>query len=131
MGQARQRKQQLGDMYGTPEGSNHGLIFYKGFDQPTCDQIVLKRIKAAISAGQRVILMGTKAARPLAAAAGLTWLHERSDFLDPHSFAWDPEIAEKGGPLIPAHTYEGSVLILGAGCSQWLSSVLLTNAPAN
>ena len=131
MGQARRRKQQLGDMYGTPEGSNHKFIVYKGFDQPTCDQMVLKRIKAAISAGQRVILVGTKAARPLAAAAGLSWLHERPDLFEPYSFAWDPEIAEKGGPLIPAHTHEGSVLILGDGCSQWLSSVLLTNAPLN
>ena len=131
MGQARRRKQQLGGMYGTTEGSNHGLIFCKGFDQPTRDQMTLKRIKAAISAGQRVILWGTKAARPMAAAAGLTWLHDRSDLSEPYSFAWDPEIAEKGGPLPPAHTYKGSVLILGAGYIEWLSSALLTNAPAN
>lgn len=131
MGQAKRRKQQLGDIYGTPEGSNHRLIYYKGFDQPTCDQMTLKHIKATMSVGQRVIFMGTKADRPLAAAAGLTWLHERSDCLEPYSFAWDLEIAEKGGPLIPSYAYEGSLAIVGAGASEWLSSALLTNAPAN
>jgi hypothetical protein len=130
MGQAKRRKQQLGDLYGTPEWSNR-LIVYKGFDQPTCDQMTLKHIKATMSVGQRVIFMGTKADRPLAAAAGLTWLHDRSDCLDPYSFAWDPEIAENGGPLIPVHTHEGSLVIVGAGVSEWLSSALLTNAPAN
>lgn len=131
MGQAKRRKQQLGNLYGTPEGSNYKLITYKGFDQATCDQMTLKTIKAAISAGQRVILMGTKADRPLATAAGLIWLHERSDCLEPYSFAWDLEIAEKGGPLIPSYAYEGSLVIVGAGASEWLSSALLTNAPAN
>jgi hypothetical protein len=128
MGQARRRKQQLGDLYGTPKGSNRELISYKGFDQPTLDQMALKRIKAAISAGQRVILMGTKAARPLAAAAGLTWLHERSDCLEPYSFAWDPEIAEAGGPLIPEYAHEGSLVIVGAGADEWLSAALPANA---
>lgn len=131
MGQAKRRKQQLGDMYGTPEGSNHKFITYKGFDQATCDQMTLKTIKAAISAGQRVILMGTKADRPLATAAGLTWLHERPDCLEPYSFAWDLEIAENGGPSAPPFTHEGSLLIVGVGVSEWLPSALLTNVPAN
>jgi len=131
MGQAKRRKQQLGDLYGTPEGSNRELIFYKGFDQPTLDQMALKHIKAAISAGQRVILMGTKAARPLAAAAGLTWLHDRSDCLEPYSFAWDPEIAEAGGPLIPEYAHEGSLVIVGAGADEWLSAALPANAAAS
>jgi hypothetical protein len=131
MGQAKRRKQQLGNLYGTPEGSNHKLITYKGFDQATCDQMTLKIIKAAISVGQRVILMGTKADRPLATAAGLTWLHERPDCLEPYSFACDLEIAENGGPLAPPHTHEGSLLIIGAEASEWFSSALLTNVPAN
>jgi hypothetical protein len=130
MGQAKRRKQQLGNLYGTPEGLNHKLIAYKGFEQATCDQMTLKTIKAAISAGQRVILMGTKADRPLATAAGLTWLHERPDCLEPYSFAWDLEIAENGGPSVPPYTHKGSLLIVGAGASEWLSSALLTNVPA-
>lgn len=124
MGEAKRRRQQLGDLYGTPEGSNRRLIAYQGFDQTELDQKALARIRTAQAAGQRVLLMGTEAARPLAQAAGLPWLHEipAGDPIPP-SLAWDPQIAEAGGPMPPPGQSDGGIMVVGAGAAQWLAAV--------
>lgn len=122
MGQAKRRKQQLRDLYGTPEGSNRSLLAYQGSDQTDLDQKALKSIRDALSAGQPVTLIGTAAARPLAAAAGLPWLHELPDGeAIPKAVAWDPEVADAGGPLLPPDHSTGGVVVLGAGTSKWLT----------
>lgn len=123
MGQAKRRKQQLGPLYGTPEGSNRRLIAYQGFEQGELDQKALKRIQAAIAAGQPVTLIGTEAARPLAAAAGLPWLHELPEGEPlPQWLAWDPQIAEAGGQLVPAgHGHDG-IVVLGPGSGRWMAA---------
>lgn len=125
MGQAKRRRQQLGALYGTPEGSNRPLIAYQGFDQAELDQKALVRIRTAQAAGQPVTLIGTEAARPLAEAAGLPWLHEipAGDPI-PQSLAWDPQIAEAGGPLLPSGHGAGGIAVLGAGASQWMTAAL-------
>jgi hypothetical protein len=121
MGQAKQRKQQLGDLYGTPEGSNRKFVAYQGFDQQELDRKSLRRIQAAMAAGEPVTLIGTEAARPLAQAAGLPWLHELPQGEPiPQSLAWDPQIAEDGGPLLPPGHGAGGVAILGAGAARWM-----------
>ena len=122
MGQAKRRKQQLGDLYGTPKGSNRSLLAYQGFDQTDLDQKALKHIRSALSAGQPVTLIGTAAARPLAAAAGLPWLHELTDGeAIPKAVAWDPEVADAGGPLLPLDHSAGGLVLFGAGTSEWLT----------
>ncbi len=122
MGQAKRRKQQLGDRYGTPEGSNRPLIAYQGFDQVELDQKALRQIRAALAAARPIVLIGTKAARPLAAAAGLPWLHELPDGQAiPKAVAWDPEVAETGGPVLPPDHSAGGVVVVGAGSSEWLA----------
>lgn len=122
MGQAQRRKQQLGDLYGTPEGSNRPLNAYQGFDQAELDQKALQQIRAALASARPIVLIGTKAACPLAAAAGLPWLHELPDGQAvPKAVAWDPEIAEAGGPLLPPDHSAGGVVVMGAGSSEWLA----------
>jgi hypothetical protein len=125
MGESRRRKQQLGKLYGTPEGSNSRLFVYRDADQHKLDVEALRRIRAAQSAGHQVTLVGTSAAKPLAEAAGLPWLHEISA-VDPipASFAWDPVIAELGGPLLPDVDCGNRVVILGAGSTQWMAAAL-------
>jgi hypothetical protein len=123
MGQAKRRKQQLGAAYGTPEGSNRPLVVYQGFDQPELDRKSLAQIRAAQAAGQPVILMGTFESRPLAAAAGLPWLHELPPGEPlPRSLAWDPTIAERTGLMLPPGHGDGAVMVMGAGCGQWLKA---------
>jgi hypothetical protein len=125
MGQAKRRKQQLGALYGTPEGSNRRLIAYQGFDQGELDQQALKRIQAAMAQGEAVTLIGTEAARPLATAAGLPWLHELPEGEPvPQSVAWDPVIAEAGGPLLPPGHGTGGTVVMGAGSAQWLAAAI-------
>jgi hypothetical protein len=133
MGQAKRRKQQLGDLYGTPEGSNRPLVVLQGFDQDELDKKAMAGITIAQSMGQAVCLIGTEASRPLAAAAGLPWLHEIAEGQElPRSFAWDPEIAENGGPLIPSGHFDGGLIALGAGVCQWLTNALTTlESPAD
>lgn len=126
MGQAKARKQRLGSLYGTPEGSNRTPIVYQGFHQDELDQKGLKRIQAAMAKGESVILIGTEAARPLAAAAGLPWLHElTAGEHPPKSLAWDPAIAEAGGPLLPPGHGSGATIVMGAGSAQWIERGLL------
>lgn len=130
MGQAKRRKQQLGDLYGTPEGSNRPLVVYQGFSQNELDKKAMTTIAKAQRRGQAVCLIGTKASRPLAAAAGLPWLHEITEGQElPKSFAWDPEIAENGGPLVPAGHFNGGVTVLGAGFGQYLENAMTTTTP--
>jgi hypothetical protein len=125
MGQAKRRKAALGDAYGTPEGSNRSLIVYKGFVQTELDSKALSQIQAALAKGQHVTLVGTQAARPLAEAANLPWLHElpKGDPI-PESLAWDIELAANGGPMIQSNGLNGGLLILGAGSGQWLERAL-------
>jgi hypothetical protein len=125
MGQAKRRRQQLGALYGTPKGIHHPLVVYQNFDQVAMDQKALKFIRSAMAKGEPVILIGTEAARPLATAAGLPWLHELPDGNPlPQSLAWDPVIAEAGGPLLPPGHGSGGTLVMGAGSSQWLGRAL-------
>jgi hypothetical protein len=125
MGQAKRRKQKLGALYGTPEGSNQPLILYRGFNQQDCDRKALGRIQSAMAAGIPVILMGTADARPLAAAAGLPWLHEiLSGEPIPNALAWDPTIAEAGGPLLPPGHGQGGLFVMGAGSGEWLKAAI-------
>ena len=120
MGQAKRRKQQLGHLYGTTKGSNSQTV------QSRLDQVTLKHIQAQMTEGCHVVLIGTESARPLAAAAGLPWLHELPEGDPvPKSVAWDPAIAEAGGPLLPPHASDDGLLILGGGCFKWLESCLL------
>jgi hypothetical protein len=129
MGEAKRRRQALGSLYGTPEGSNRPLIAYKGFDQPELDRMALTRIRSALAAGQSVVLIGTEAARPLALAAGIPWLHEIPDGEPiPESVAWDPVIAEAGGPLLPSHHSEWALCVMGAGSTQWMANALTAAA---
>jgi hypothetical protein len=126
MGQAKLRRQQLGSLYGTPEGSNKKLKAYIGGDQHELDQKALKEINAAKGSGQPVILIGTEGARSLASAAGLAWLHEIPEGEPiPESFAWDPAIAEKTGIMPPSGHESGGVVILAAGATKWLEGFLL------
>jgi hypothetical protein len=124
MGQAKRRKAALGNAYGTPEGSNRPLIVYQGFVQTELDSKALPQIQAALAKGQHVTLVGTQAARPLAEAANLPWLHElpKGDPI-PESLAWDIELAANGGPMLP-NRLNGGLLILGAGSGQWLERAL-------
>jgi len=125
MGQAKRRKQQLGDLYGTPQGSNRQLIAYEGFEQEQLDQKALTQIQAALSAGQPVVLIGTASARPLATAAGLPWLHELPTGEPvPNAVAWDPAIAEEGGPLLPVGQFDGGLTVFSDGFTQWLEQAL-------
>ena len=125
MGQAKRRKAALGNAYGTPEGSNRSLIVYEGFIQRELDLKALQQIQAALAKGQHVTLVGTQAARPLAEAANLPWLHElpKGDPI-PESLAWDIELAANGGPMLQSDRSDGGLLILGAGSSQWLEQAL-------
>ena len=121
MGQAKRRKQQLGDLYGTPAGSKKALLVCQGASEEERLKKALVQIRAAQAAGKPVKLIGTAAACPLAEAAGLRWLHEipASDSI-PTSFAWDPMLAESGGPLMPeGHAVDG-VVVIGARASEWL-----------
>jgi hypothetical protein len=132
MGQAKRRKQQLGGLYGTPEGSNNPFVVYQGYDQNELDKKAAASIANAQRRGQAVCLIGTEASRPLAAAAGLPWLHEIAEGQElPRSFAWDPEIAENGGPLIPGGHFNGGVTVLGAGFGQYLTYALTTPTPGD
>lgn len=130
MGQARRRRHALGALYGTPEGSNRPLIAYQGTDQADLDQKALAQIRTAQATGQPITLIGTEAARPLAEAAGQPWLHEipAGDPI-PQSIAWDPQIAEAGGPLLPSGQGARGIAVLGAGASQWMTAALAGATP--
>lgn len=54
MGQAKRRRQQLGDLYGTPEGSNRPLVVYQGFDQDELDKKAIASIANALRRGQTI-----------------------------------------------------------------------------
>ena len=128
MGEARRRKRQLGELYGTPEGSNRGLVAYQGFSQEDLDQKSLAKIQAAKAAGQKVVLMATSSALPLAKAAGLPWLHELGEGQPiPRAIAYNPEIAEMGGPILDPSACKGAVLIFGAGVMEWLQKGTATS----
>ena len=131
MGQAKRRKEKLGDAYGTPEGSNRSLVAYKGFDQSEMDIRGQQVIRRAQAAGEPVVLIGTEAARPLATAVGLPWLHELPDGAPvPQQVAWDPIVAMAGGPAMPKPDPEGrGVVVLGAGTSRWLEQGLAARSP--
>lgn len=125
MGQAKRRREAIGELYGTPAGSNKPLIAFKGFTQNELDQKALERIQVARSAGQPVIVWGTRAAQSLVEAAGIAWLHElRPGEPIPREVAWDPTIAELGGPMLPPDHCTGGVLIIGAGLSEWMTQAL-------
>lgn len=130
MGEAKRRKQKIGELYGTPEGSNRPLIAYIGTDQGELDQKALGQIRSGQAAGQPVTLIGTEAARPLAKAAGLPWLHEiPAGAPIPLSLAWDPRIAELGGPMLPVNHGAGGLAVLAAGASEWIEAALTRTAP--
>jgi hypothetical protein len=116
MGQAKRRKQQLGPLYGTPKNSISQLAQYM------VEQMAIKNIKAAMAKNLPVVLIGRETSRPLAAAAGLPWLHElpENDPV-PQWVAWDPAIAEAGGPLLFPPVSDDRLLVLGFGMSEWLS----------
>lgn len=126
MGQAKRRKEKLGNAYGTPEGSNRPLIVFKGSDQTELDKLALSRIQQAKSVGDSVTLIGTEAARPLALAAGLPWLHELpANAPVPKQVAWDPMLAIAGGPVLPKrHREDCGLLVLGAGSTAYLEKAL-------
>lgn len=125
MGQAKIRKEQLGALYGAPK-DNSNFPAYDTPKQRKLDEKGLQMIRAALKAGQPVLLVGTAASRPLAKAAGLPWLHELPlGSSIPKSLAWDMEIAEQGGPVLPSgHTSPDTLLILGAGTAKWMKSYL-------
>lgn len=125
MGQAKRRKEQLGDLYGAPK-DNFSLPAYSTSKQRKLDEKGLQMIRSALKTGQPVLLVGTAASRPLAKAAGLPWLHELPLGTSiPNSLAWDLEIAEQGGPVLPSgHTTPDTLLILGAGTAKWIKSYL-------
>ena len=126
MGQAKQRREKLGALYGTPEGSNRKLIAYQGFDQADLDRRALIRIQSALAQGLPVLLIGTKDARPMAQAAGLPWVHELPTGQDlPKAVAWDPQIADNGGPLLPHGHFNGGVAVFGAGSVEWMEKAIL------
>jgi hypothetical protein len=116
MGQAKRRKQQLGPLYGTTESSISQLA------QKIVEQTAIKHIKAAMAKNLPVVLIGTEASRPLAAAAELPWLHELPEKDPvPQWVAWDPVIAEAGGPLLPPPICDDRLVVLGIGMSEWVS----------
>ena len=125
MGQAKRRKEQLGDLYGAPKGDS-SFPAYSTSKQRKLDEKGLQMIRSALKAGQPVLLVGTVASRPLAKAAGLPWLHELPlNTPIPKSLAWDMEIAEQGGPVLPSgHTTPDTLLILGAGTAKWMEGYL-------
>lgn len=121
MGQAKRRRQQLGPLYGTPEGSNQPRVSDKGASQSDLDQQALAKIRAAQASDVPVVLIGTAAARPLAAAAGLPWLHELpSNEPIPESLAWDPAIANAGGPFLPDGHAPDAITVLGPGSTEMI-----------
>jgi hypothetical protein len=123
MGQAKIRKQKLGALYGTPEGLNQPsrLIIYPGLKQKELDKKGIQQILAALKTGCSVVLTGTSAARPIAKATGLKWLHELSaDEVIPDSVAWDLEVASNGGPMLPAGYISNKFLVLGAGTAGFI-----------
>jgi hypothetical protein len=122
MGESKRRKQLLGDLYWTPEARNSRLVVIKGSVQEKNDAIALVRIKEAMSTGQPVTLIGSALARPLAAAAGIQWLHEIPIWEPvPSCIAWDPELAAQGGPMIPAYRDHG-IVVLGAGAAEFIET---------
>ncbi len=125
MGQAKRRRERLGPLYGTKDESNHPLVCYQGFEQSELDQRALRRIKKAKNMGRPVVLFGTKDARALAAAADLPWLHELPEGAPlPRWYAWDPEIAEAGGPMPDPTAHPGGLLVMGAGSGNWMTKAL-------
>ena len=83
------------------------------------DHEVLERIQSARAAGHPVVLVGGKAARPLAEAAQLRWLHELAPGSPvPPAVAWDVEIAAAGGPCLGSTR---PVVVLGPGAADWLA----------
>ena len=131
MGQSKRRKQMLGDLYWTPEARNSRLVVIKGSVQAKNDAIALVRIKEAMSTGQPVTLIGSALARPLAAAAGIQWLHEMPTGEPiPNCIAWDPELAALGGPMLPAYRDHG-IVVLGAGSAGFIEDALeeMVNKP--
>ncbi len=94
----------------------------EGSDQETLDREALGQIRRAMADGHRVVLVGTAAARPLAEAAGLSWLHEHPEGEPlPQAIAYDPDVAGNGLQM-PVKAYGGAVVVLGAGASRWLDS---------
>lgn len=90
--------------------------------QNVVEQMAVERIKAAIAQNLTVVLIGTETSRPLAAAAGLPWLHELPEKDPvPQWVAWDPAIAEAGGPLLPPPVSDDRLVILGPGMSEFVS----------
>lgn len=112
MGQAKRRRQQLGDLYGTPEGSN----------RPPFDPEALRRIEQVLADGQRLLLVGSDQAQALAAAAGLPWLHRLPEGEPlPQGVAWDLQLAMEGGPVLTpdqSASMAGCVVVLGPGSSR-------------
>jgi hypothetical protein len=128
MGQSKRRKQMLGDLYWTPEARNSRLVVIKGSVQAKNDAIALVRLKEAMSTGQPVTLIGSALARPLAAAAGIQWLHELPTGEPiPSCIAWDAELAVQGGPMLPAG-HAPSLVVLGAGSAEFLEDALKRQA---
>lgn len=100
------------------------LIAFVGSEQGENDLKALDLIRNAQSAGQSVVLFAIQEVDRLATAANLPWLHELPiDAVQPHSFAWDPGIADAGGPVPVVR--DGELLILGAGYFKWMEAALL------
>jgi hypothetical protein len=119
MGQAKRRRERLGLLYPTVDLSDHPFVCYEGLEQSELDKEALQEIKKAKAIGRSLVLVGTKDARALAAAADLPWLHELPEGAPlPRWYAWDPEIAEAGGPMPDPTAYPGGLLIMGAGSSR-------------
>ena len=123
MGEAKRRKAKLGDLYGTPEGSNRPLIVYQGGTQREFDEHILTTIKAALIKGDPVLLVGDERCYSVAAAAGLPWLHNMDDPTNPpRSYAWNPGLFVEGrGPMLQPEKVDNEAhLILGHGSTKYL-----------
>ena len=124
MGEAKRKKQQLGGAYGTPLTSKRAVSALSSKGLSAMDREVLGHIKKAASHGRRIILVGGKEACALAERAGLPWLHELADpSKAPYAVAWNPVIAESGGPMLRPPDIEGAFVVYGAGISKWHDGV--------
>ena len=96
-------------------------------DQEALDREDLECIRLHLADGDRVVLFGTAAARPLVQAAGIPWLHELPETEPlPLAIACDLEIGpDKGGRPLPAgYDFVNAVLFLGAGSGPWVKALV-------
>jgi hypothetical protein len=84
------------------------------------DKDALAIMRLARRQGRRVVLVGGDEARFLAKQMNLPWLHEMENPSKiPYAVAWNPNIAEAGGPLLSDWVVSRAIVVFGAGIRDW------------